>query len=62
MKQFFKVLGISKAQAFHAFVAVFFMLAAVTTKDGLCLFVSVAGFFYGLYNYCKSINFSSIEE
>lgn len=62
MKEFFKVLGCTKVQAFHAFVAVFFMLAAMTTKNGLCLFMSVAGFFYGLYNYCKSINLKNIEE
>lgn len=62
MKQFLKVLGISKAQAVHVLVAAFFMVAAMVTEDGLFLFTSVVGFFYGLYNYCKSIDFKNIKE
>lgn len=65
MKKINAILGTNNIQLLHAFVAVIFLIATIASfevSNGSCFIMSIIGFFYGLFNYCKSIDFNKVEE
>lgn len=56
------ILGVDGTQLLHIIIAVLCIAIVFLTEDALSVIMAIVGFFYGLFNYCESINLKNIKE